>query len=57
MSEENVEVVRRGYEAFNRGDLDGMVAPWATSTTTTLELGLQRCARTKRMRSLAKSES
>jgi ketosteroid isomerase-like protein len=26
MSEENVEIVRRGYEAFNRGDLDGMVA-------------------------------
>jgi ketosteroid isomerase-like protein len=59
MSEENVEVVRRGYEAFDRGDLDGMVAdfaPWATSTTT-VELGLQRCARTKRMGSLAKSES
>jgi uncharacterized protein len=29
MSEENVEVVRRGYEAFNRGDLDGMVADFA----------------------------
>jgi uncharacterized protein len=25
MSQENVEVVRRGYEAFSRGDLDGMV--------------------------------
>ena len=29
MSEENVEVIRRGYEAFNRGDLDGMVADFA----------------------------
>jgi uncharacterized protein len=26
MSEENVEVVRRAFEAFNRGDLKGMVA-------------------------------
>jgi ketosteroid isomerase-like protein len=26
MSEENVEMVRRSYEAFNRGDLEGMVA-------------------------------
>ena len=25
MSEENVEVVRRGYEAFARGDLDGVL--------------------------------
>jgi uncharacterized protein len=29
MSQENVEVVRRGYEAFNRGDLQGMVADFA----------------------------
>jgi uncharacterized protein len=29
MSQENVEVVRRGYEAFNRGNLDGMVADFA----------------------------
>ena len=29
MSEENVEVVRRAYEAFNRGDLDGMGADFA----------------------------
>ena len=29
MSEENVEVVRRGYAAFNRGDLDAMVADFA----------------------------
>jgi ketosteroid isomerase-like protein len=29
MSEENVEVVRRGYEALNRGDFDGMVADFA----------------------------
>jgi ketosteroid isomerase-like protein len=29
MSEENVEIVRRAYEAFNRGDLDGMVADFA----------------------------
>ena len=26
MSEENVEVVRRGYAAFNRGDIDDIVA-------------------------------
>ena len=26
MSEENVELVRRAYEAFNRGDPEGMVA-------------------------------
>jgi ketosteroid isomerase-like protein len=26
MSRETVEVVRRGYEAFNRGDLEGMFA-------------------------------
>ena len=25
MSQENVEIVRRGYEAFNRGDVDGVV--------------------------------
>ena len=25
MSQENVELVRRGYEAFNRGDIDGVV--------------------------------
>ena len=29
MSEENVEVVRRGYQAFNRGDLEAMVADLA----------------------------
>ncbi len=29
MSEENVEIVRRGIEAYNRGDLDGMLADWA----------------------------
>ena len=29
MSEENVEVIRRGYEAFNRGDLDATVADFA----------------------------
>jgi ketosteroid isomerase-like protein len=29
MSQENVEVVRRGYDAFNRGDLEGMVADFA----------------------------
>jgi ketosteroid isomerase-like protein len=26
MSQENVEVVRRGYEAYERGDLQGMLA-------------------------------
>ena len=29
MSQENVEMARRAYEAFNRGDLDGMVADFA----------------------------
>jgi SnoaL-like domain len=29
MSQENVEMVRRAYEAFNRGDLDGMVTDYA----------------------------
>jgi ketosteroid isomerase-like protein len=27
MSQENVEVVRRGYEAFSRGDLDAWLEP------------------------------
>jgi ketosteroid isomerase-like protein len=26
MSQENVEIIRRAYEAFNRGDLDGVAA-------------------------------
>jgi ketosteroid isomerase-like protein len=29
MSQENVEIARRGYEAFNKGDPDGMVANFA----------------------------
>jgi hypothetical protein len=29
MSQENVEIVRRAYEAFNQGDLEGMVADFA----------------------------
>jgi uncharacterized protein len=29
MSQENVELARRAYEAFNRGDLDGLVADFA----------------------------
>jgi ketosteroid isomerase-like protein len=29
MSEQNIEIVRRGYEAYNRGDLDDMVADHA----------------------------
>jgi uncharacterized protein len=29
MSQENVELVRRGYEAFNRGDLEGMAEDFA----------------------------
>lgn len=29
MSQENVEAARRGYEAFNRADLEGMVADFA----------------------------
>jgi uncharacterized protein len=30
MSQENVELVRRGYEAYNRGDLDGAVSDFAS---------------------------
>ena len=29
MSQENVEMVRRGFEAFNRGDLEGVAAEFA----------------------------
>jgi ketosteroid isomerase-like protein len=29
MSQENVEIARRAYEAFNRGDLDNLVADFA----------------------------
>ncbi len=29
MSPENVEVVRRSTEAYNRGDFDGMLEYWA----------------------------
>src|SRR5262245_45186258 len=29
MSQENVELARRAYAAFNRGDLDGMLADFA----------------------------
>jgi ketosteroid isomerase-like protein len=29
MSQENLELVRRGYEAYNRGDLDGAVSDFA----------------------------
>jgi ketosteroid isomerase-like protein len=29
MSQENVEVVRRGFDAYNRGDLDGTLENWA----------------------------
>ena len=29
MSQENVEIVRRGYDAFNRGDSEGMVTDFA----------------------------
>jgi uncharacterized protein len=25
MSQENVEIVRRGYDAFNRGDIEGLI--------------------------------
>jgi len=30
MSEENVELVRRAYDAFNRGDIDGALAVLAS---------------------------
>ena len=29
MSQENVEIVRRGFDAYNRGDLDGLLENWA----------------------------
>ena len=29
MSRENVEIVRRGTDAYNRGDLDGLLENWA----------------------------
>jgi hypothetical protein len=29
MSQENVEVVRRSTDAYNRGDIDGMLENWA----------------------------
>jgi len=29
MSQENVEIVRRSVDAYNRGDLDGIVENWA----------------------------
>jgi hypothetical protein len=29
MSQENVEIVRRNTDAYNRGDLDGFVEGWA----------------------------
>jgi len=29
MSQENVEIVRRSTDAYNRRDLDGIVASWA----------------------------
>jgi len=28
MSQENVEIVRRGTDAYNRGDVDGMLGNW-----------------------------
>jgi hypothetical protein len=31
MSQEKVEIARRVHEAFNRGDLDGMVADFAAT--------------------------
>jgi ketosteroid isomerase-like protein len=30
MSQENVEIVRRGTDAYNRGDLDGILENWAS---------------------------
>ena len=31
MSQENVEIVRRGTDAYNRGDLDGILENWASN--------------------------
>ena len=33
MSQENVEAVRRAFEAFNRGDLEGFLAEWSRDAT------------------------
>ena len=33
MSQENVEGVRRSFEAFNRGDLEGFLAGWSPDAT------------------------
>ena len=34
MSEENVEIIRRAYEAYERGDLDAAVADIAPDVST-----------------------
>jgi ketosteroid isomerase-like protein len=36
MSQENVEIVRRGYEALNRGGIDGAVGLLAPGCVGTL---------------------
>ena len=48
MSQENVEIVRQGFAAYNRGDLDGALESWATdavvdwSNSRGLEAGVFR---------------
>ena len=46
MSQENVEVLRRAYESFNRGDREGAVAGFAPEAeyvvTTAVEPGTRR---------------
>ena len=32
MSQENVEIVRRGYDAYNRGDVDAVAASFASDS-------------------------
>ena len=40
MSQENVELMRRGYEAFNRGDIEGAVDALAASDSEYIPAGL-----------------
>ena len=48
MSQENVEIVRRSTDAYNRRDLDGMLATWARdavldwSNARTFDAGVYR---------------
>ena len=58
MSQENVEMVRRGYDAYNRGDPEGMVADfaptfeWSTTATPISPLRLRGGFRSARCGSM-----